>query len=169
MHFMSGGLETVYRMVNNLVHLLVSHPDEMQRLKADRELIPDAIEEAMRFEGVVSSFSRMALEDVDVCGTLIPAGSMVHVIHAAVNRDPDRWVDPHVFDITRNPLPNLSFGFGRHTCLGIHLARVEMAHFLELVMHYMPNLRWDSALTEPPRITGWATRSALELPVEWDT
>ncbi|MDB5967846.1 MAG: hypothetical protein JWQ90_296 [Hydrocarboniphaga sp.] len=167
-HLMQGGIDTVYKMSSNIVQLLLAHPVEFEKLKADRGLIPAAIEEALRYEGVASMMPRIATRDSELLGVPIPKGSIVYVLHAVINRDPSRWLDPHVFNITRQrPMAHMAFGNGAHTCIGMHLARLEIARFLERMLDDLPNLRWDPSVPTP-KITGWTIRGVLSLPVRWD-
>jgi len=86
----------------------------------------------------------------------------------AANRDPSRWDDPDRFDLHREPKPHASFAFGPHTCLGMHLARMETRVALEVLLDRLPNLRLDPA-AEAPRITGLGFRSPTALPVRFDS
>lgn len=167
-HLLQGGIDTVYKLSSNIIYLLLAHPDQFEKLKKNRSLIPQLIEEALRYEGVATMMPRVALQDTDVVGTPIPEGTVVWVIHAAINRDPARWQDPHKFDIERKPQAHMAFGNGPHACIGMHLARCEIAHFLDHVLDDLPKLRWDPKAEIEPRISGWTMRSALELPVVWD-
>jgi cytochrome P450 len=166
-HLMAGGIDTVYRISSNIVHLLLNHPEQFERLKADRTLISSTIEETLRYQGVASMLPRMVMEDTDLLGVHMPKGSIVYVINAAVNRDPARWSDPHTFDISRAPLPHMAFGNGAHSCIGVHLARFELKQYLEHVLDDLPNLRWDPSVKDIPRITGWTIRGTNSLPVVW--
>lgn len=165
LHVYPAGMETTFRGVSNLVHLLLQNPEQFAQLKRDRALIPDAIDEMLRYEGPVSMFARLVTEDTELGGVNLKAGSMVYVMHAVANRDPTRWEEPHKFDITRSKLGNLGFGYGPHVCIGMHLARRESEVYIEHLLDEMPNLTWDPDLEEIPKIAGWTLRSALSLPV----
>lgn len=167
-HFLSGGLDTVFRMSNNLTYLLLQNPDQAAILRSDRSLIPNAVDEAMRFEGVSNMMARQAQCDLEILGYPIKRGEMVHLVHAAINRDPSRWDNPNKFDVTRERQENMAFGFGPHRCLGMHLARKELALYLNLLLDELPGLAWDPSLPTLPRISGWFMRSCLTLPVVWD-
>lgn len=168
-HLMQGGIDTVYRLSSNLMSMLLDHPDQFEMLRERRELIPRAVEEALRHQGVPAMLPRVALADNEVLGVHIPKGSIVFNVFAAVNRDPSRWEDPDKFDILRQPKANMAFGYGPHACIGLHLARFEIARYMEHILDHMPNLRWDPAIAaNPPRITGWGIRGTNSLPVVWD-
>jgi cytochrome P450 len=167
-HFMAGGIDTTYGQSGNLVHNLMTHPDQFEALKQDRTLIPSAIEESLRYEGIGGLVCRRTLEDTDLCGTAIPKGSVVFIMHCVTNRDRSRWEDPDSFNIRRPRQPHIQFGNGPHACIGQHLARFMLARYVEHLIDDLPNLRWDPALVAPPKITGWTQRHPLRLPVVWD-
>jgi cytochrome P450 len=151
-----------------LVHNLLSHPDQFEALKLDRTLIPSAVEESLRYEGIGGLVCRRALEDTNLCGTGIPKGSVVFIMHCVTDRDRSRWEDPDVFNIRRLRQPHIQFGNGPHSCIGQHLARFMLARYVEHLIDDLPNLRWDPSLQAPPKITGWTQRHPLSLPVVWD-
>ena len=104
---------------------LLRHPDQRRALRADPALVRNAVEEVLRFEPAALSTTRGALEDVELRGEVIPAGSNILFPMAAINRDPDRYPDPDTFDIARPDIRPLTFGGGVHVCLGAALARLE--------------------------------------------
>jgi cytochrome P450 len=167
-HLMAGGIDTVYRISSNVVHLLLNHPDQFERLKANHALISSTIEETLRYQGVASMLPRQVTEDTELMGVTMPKGSIVYVMNAAINRDATRWPNPHVFDIGRKPLPHMAFGNGPHSCIGMHLARFELGIYLEHLLKDLPNLRWDPNVRSIPKITGWTIRGTNSLPVIWD-
>jgi cytochrome P450 len=168
-HLFPAGMETTFRGASNLTHLLLSHPEQFEMLKTAPSLIGPSIEEMLRYEGPASMFPRKAKRDVRVGGVEVPAAAIVYVMMAAANRDPSRWQRPHQFDIAREPKAHLGFGYGAHACIGIHLARKELKIYVEQTLEHLPGLRWDPAVAEPPPILGWTLRSALSLPVVWNT
>ncbi len=162
-----AGASTVYRGYGVLVFGLLSHPDQLEAVRDDRTLIPQAIEEALRWEQPVTEVGRTCTRQVRLAGTSIPAGSDVLLELGAANHDPAVWPHPERFDIFRPPKPHLSFGFGRHRCLGVYLARMELRVLLEATLDAFPNLRFDPA--EPvPHVTGMIFRMVTGLPVVWD-
>lgn len=168
LHLYPAGMETTFRGVSNLMHLLLSHPEQFAALKNDRSLIGPAIEEMLRYEGPVSMFARLVKEDAKIGDIEVKAGTMTYVMHAIANRDPNRWKNPHSFNISRAKKGNLGFGAGPHVCIGMHLAKRETEIYMNNMLDQMPDIRWDSELEAPPLISGWTLRSALSLPVEWD-
>src|SRR5262245_10943536 len=162
-----AGVETTYRSTGNLLFGLLSNPDQLDAVRADRSLIPQAIEEAVRWEAPLLVITRVATRDTELAGMRIPAGSAVMPMLGAANRDEERYPDPDRFDIFRAPKPYLSFGIGTHVCLGTHLARLEMRVALELLLERLPDLRLDPE-GDDPHIRGQVFRSPTSLPVLFD-
>jgi cytochrome P450 len=162
-----AGAETTYRSSSNLLFGLLSQPDQLDAVRADRGLVPQAIEEALRWETPLLTVARIATQDVELGGVSIPAGGFVAVSLGAANRDPGRYPDPDAFDIFREDKQHLSFGDGAHKCLGMHLARLETRILLNAVFDRLPGLRLDPA-AEDPHIHGLLFRSPPNLPVRFD-
>lgn len=167
-HVFPAGMETTFRGAANLAWLLLEHPGELEKLKADRSLVPAAIAEMLRVEGPASMFPRKVIAPTEIEGVSMAPGSMVYAMLAAANRDPSRWDRPEEFDITRPVLANLGFGYGVHACIGLHLARKELDLFANMMLDRMPNIRRDPSIADVPQILGWTLRSALSVPVVWD-
>jgi cytochrome P450 len=160
-----AGVETTYRATGNMLFSLLSNPDQLEAVRSDRELIPQAIEESLRLETPLLNITRLATKDVELGGVLIPAGSTLMLMLAAANRDEDRYPDPNNYDVLRaSPKPHISFGHGPHACLGTHLARLEMRVALNLLLDRLPNLRLDPE-GDDPHIRGQVFRSPTSLPV----
>jgi cytochrome P450 len=158
-----AGVETTYRSTGNLLFSLLSRPGQLDAVRADRSLVPQAIEEALRYETPLLNITRLAARDTEISGVPVPAGSTVMLMLAAANRDEARWPDPELFDIVRPSKPHISFGQGPHICIGMHLARIEMRVALNLLLDRLPNLRLDSS--SDPHIRGQVFRSPTSLPV----
>lgn len=163
-----AGVETTYRSTGNLLFGLLSNPDQLDAVRCDRSLIPQAIEEAVRWEAPLLIITRIATRDSELAGVPIPAGSAVMPMLGAANRDENRYPDPDRFDIFRAPKPNISWGHGVHLCLGMHLARLEMRVALELLLDRLPDLRFDPE-GKDPHIRGQVFRSPTSLPVLFGT
>jgi cytochrome P450 len=161
-----AGAETTYRSSSNLLFGLLSHPGQLDAVRADRGLVPQAIEEALRWETPALTVARTATRDVELGGVRIPAGGFVAVSLGAANRDPARYPDPDGFDVCREGKQHVSFGDGAHKCLGMHLARLEMRILLNAVLDRLPGLRLDPA-AEDVHIHGMLFRSAPNLPVRF--
>ena len=159
-----AGAETTYRSSGNLMYGLLTHPDQLDAVRNDRSLLPQAMEEGFRWEPPLLSIGRTAAEDTEVAGVPIPAGSSVMVCMGSANHDESRWDNPEEFDIFRKRFPHISFAFGPHVCLGQHLARMETTLAINALFDRLPNLRLDPE-GDDPHITGMIFRSPTCLPV----
>ena len=162
-----AGAETTYRSSSNLLFGLLSQPEVLEAVRADRDLVPQAIEEALRWETPMLTVARTATEDVELGGVHVPAGGFVTVSLGAANRDPGRYPEPDAFDVFREDKQHMSFGDGAHKCLGMHLARVEMRVLLNAVLDRLPGLRLDPD-GDDTHIHGLLFRSPPNLPVLFD-
>ncbi|MBO0852499.1 MAG: cytochrome P450 [Nocardia sp.] len=158
-----AGLETTYRSSGNLLYLLLTHPEQFARVRGDRDLIPQAIEEALRFETPLTLVQRYVTEDTELDGTPIPRGAVLDICLGSANRDETRWERSEEFDIFRKYVPHISFTAGAHTCLGLHLARMETRVALEMLLSRVTDI---TAVPEAdPHIVGQPFRSPATLPV----
>jgi cytochrome P450 len=164
-----AGAETTYRSSSNLLFGLLTHQDQLAAVRADRGLLPQAIEEALRWEPPLLNVMRQATRDLELGGVPIPAGAFISASLGAANRDPRRCPDPDAFNIfrERRQQQHVSFGDGPHMCLGMHLARLETRVLLNAVLDRLPGLRLDPAARDP-HIHGLVFRSPPELPVLFD-
>ena len=162
-----AGIETTYRSTGNLLFGLLTHPDQLEAVRKDRSLLPQAIEEGLRWEPPLLFITRSTTRDVTLGGQEIPAGGLVAVGLGAANRDPARTDEPDEFDIYREKRPHLSFGAGPHLCLGTHLARTETATMVNAVLDRLPNVRLDPD-ADDLHIHGLSFRSPASLPVLFD-
>ena len=163
-----AGAETTYRSSSNLLFGLLSNPEQLAAVRRDRSLIPQAIEEGVRWETPLLTVMRQATRDTEVQGVEISAGSSVAVNLGAANRDEAAFEDPDRFDIQREMQnPHMSFAFGSHFCLGMHLARMETRVVLESLLDRFPDMRLDPE-AEDVHITGMVFRSPLSLPVVFE-
>src|SRR3954451_24260639 len=120
-----AGHETTQNLIGNGLWALLRHPEQLERLRAQPELVAGAVEELLRFDPPVQFAARVALEDVELGGSTIPAGARIMVLLGAANRDPARFERPDELDVTRADRGHLAFGMGPHFCLGNALARLE--------------------------------------------
>jgi cytochrome P450 len=142
----TAGHDTTSSAIAGGMHALVEHPDQLQRLRDDPELVPTAVEEMIRWVSPVKQFMRTATEDYELRGVTIPAGESVLLSYPSANRDEDVFDRSQEFDVGRDPNRHVGFGFGAHYCLGTHLARLEArALYGELI----PRLR-SAELAGPP-------------------
>ena len=162
-----AGAETTYRVMGSVLTALLTHPDVMDRVRADPGLLPAVIEETLRWETSVTMVSRVATQDTEIAGCPIPKGSPVNVLTGSANHDATRYPDPEVWDPDRPPQPHLAFGWGAHLCLGMHLARLELRAGVTAVLERLPNLRLDPT-APPPHVVGYAFRGPDALPVVFD-
>ena len=135
--FMAGITTTSGLLSNSLLHL-ASFPDQRALIERDPTLIPAAIEELLRFDAPIQALARTATRDVELHGTVIPAGARVGLYFGSANRDERRWPDPDALDVTRKPERHVSFGEGIHHCLGAPLARLEGRIALEELLVRIP-------------------------------
>ncbi|SEG81425.1 Cytochrome P450 [Thermomonospora echinospora] len=155
-----AGNETTGRLIGWIGSLLAQHPGQRRELVADPSLIPNAIEEILRYEPPGPSIARYATKDVDFHGEIVPAGSAVLFIVAAANRDESRHPDPDRFDVHRQIGQQLTFGLGPHYCLGAALARLEGRVAMEEILKRFPrwDVDWDDAkLAQTSTVRGWET------------
>lgn len=158
-----AGLETTYRSSGNLLYLLLTHRDQFDAVDADHELIGQAIEEGLRYETPLTTVQRFATEDTELEGVPIPAGAVIDVCIGSANRDEARWDNSGEFDIFRKRVPHLSFAAGEHTCMGLHLARMETRVAVETLLTRLSDIR---LLTDDdPHIHGQPFRSPTAIPV----
>jgi pimeloyl-[acyl-carrier protein] synthase len=163
----AAGHETTASSIGLAVVTLLRHPEQLERLRADPELIPAAVEELLRHRGLTQAVHRIFPEPVTICDVVVPAGTPVVVYVASANHD-ERWC-PHAerFDIGREgPMNHLTFGDGPHKCPGQHLARATLEVVLGAMLRRLPNLRLDG-------VVEWNTKNLPLLPPEriplaWD-
>ena len=137
---LNAGHEASVNALGGGVVALLRHPAQLARLRADRGLIPAAVEEMIRYDPPLHMFVRTAAADVRVAGVTIPAGAEVAALLGAANRDPAVFVDPDTFDVARDPNPHVGFGAGLHFCLGAPLARLELQAALGALLDHAPAL-----------------------------
>lgn len=158
-----AGTDTTRNQLAASVQVLSEHPDQWALLAEHPELAPNAVEETMRHSPIAFVTMRTPVEDVEIAGVLIPAGTPVLVNTAAANRDPAVYDDPDRLDITReSPAAMLSFGGGVHYCLGVHLARIELTEALTVITHRMPGAHVVGPVTWKP-LTGISGPATLPL------
>ncbi len=120
-----AGHETTRNLIGNGLISLLDHPAELVRLRRESGLIPNAVEEILRFEPPILFLSRVAVADVVQAGVAVRAGDLVHVNLASANRDPEVYPEPDRFDVGRADTHHLGFGWGMHFCMGASIARME--------------------------------------------
>lgn len=163
---LTAGTDTTRNQLAAAVQVFCEHPDQWTLLAERPELAPQAVEEVMRHTPIIFGAPRIATEDVDLAGVMVPAGTFVMAITASANRDPAVYPDPDKFDITReHPDPMLTFGGGIHYCLGVHLAKAELAVALVAMAGRMPNIRRTGPAPWKPVL---GISGPITLPVEFE-
>lgn len=162
-----AGLETTYRSSGNLLYLLLTHPDQFAAVRRNRELISAAIEEGLRYETPLTLVQRTVTADTELDGVRLPRGAVLDICLGAANRDEQRWERPGEFDIFRKRIPHLSFTAGVHTCLGLHLARMETRVALERLLDRVHGITLTT--DGDPHIAGQPFRSPNRLPITFES
>ncbi|MCG7609142.1 MULTISPECIES: cytochrome P450 [Mycobacterium] len=161
-----AGLETTYRSSGNLLYLLLTHPEQLAAVQEDHELIGPAIEEGLRYETPLTTVQRSTTQDTELGGVTLPAGAVIDVCMGSANRDEARWERAEEFDIFRKRVPHITFAAGEHTCMGLHLARMETRVAVESLLSRVRNLHLIT--DEDPHIFGQPFRSPTAIPVTFD-
>ena len=140
---MVGGQETTTNLIGNGILTLLRHPDQLERLKADRLLIPSAVEELLRYESPSQHTARLAPDDVMLGGKSIKKRQAVIAVMGAANRDPERFPDPDRLDLGRQDNRHVAFAWASHFCFGAALARIEGQAAFETVLRRLPTLKLE--------------------------
>jgi cytochrome P450 len=163
------GYETTATQMGGGVAMLLAHPDQLDRLRGDYSLIPNAIEELLRWKLVGSSVSmlRYAVDDIPMDGYTIPKGASVIPAVDSANMDESVFSMPRTFDITRVENPHMTFSLGPHFCAGAALARIELQVATESLLRRFPTLRLAKPAAELRRHEGSLLEGFTEIPVTW--
>jgi cytochrome P450 len=160
--YLAPSLDTTISAVGSAIWLFGRFPDQWDRIREDPKLIPNAVNEIVRYESPISSFGRLVSKDTEVDGVPVPAGSRVVVSYASANRDERKWENPDVFDVTRkDAVHQLGFGYGEHGCAGQALARMETESLLTALARSVTRFE----LGEPQRALNNLIRALGSLPV----
>jgi len=159
-----AGNETTRNAISGGLLALAERPGEWEKLRANPEIVPDAVEEILRWVSPISHFTRIATEDAEVRGTTIPAGEQVALYFASANRDEDVFDDPFAFRIDRKPNPQLAFGFGEHFCMGAQLARVEIE---VMYRHLLQRIESFDVSGDVERLSSITNGSIKRLPIRY--
>jgi cytochrome P450 len=161
-----AGSDTTYRLIGNALFALLTHREQFDEVLADRSKIAAVIEETLRWEAPVQYASRETTTPVTLGGVDLPAGTQLLTALGSANRDERRFAEPDRFDMHRRIDEHMAFGFGRHFCLGSHLARLEATTALTALFDRLPNLHLDGS--QECGVVGLAFRSPNRLPVLFD-
>jgi cytochrome P450 len=147
----AAGQDTSAKLLGNSIRFLAENPQMQQKLREDRALIPDFIEEVLRLEGSTKATFRLARKTTQIGGQTIPAGTKVVIAFAAANRDPRRWEDPKQFKLSREKIKeHVAFGRGAHTCVGAPLARVEVRVMIDRLLEHTSDIKLSEEKHGPP-------------------
>ena len=160
-----AGNETTTNLIGNMVMLLLDHPEQLEHVRKDRSLIPNLIEETLRFESLPQFNFRRVCSEVEIAGTTLPKDSIVMPLIGSANRDERRFERPDDFDVRRSDLGHLAFGFGSHFCMGASLARLEAQVCIEALLDELPRLRQSAAKVE--NVDSYMIRGPRRLELEW--
>jgi cytochrome P450 len=159
---LNAGHEATVNVSGNGLLALLRNPAELQRLRADRALLPTAIEELMRFDSPLQLFERTATEDVEIAGVTVARGQKIAALLGSANRDPAVFAAPDTLDVGRSDNPHISFGAGVHFCIGAPLARVELQASFGALLERTSSLELGR---EPVRRPEFVIRGLADLPV----
>jgi len=154
----AAGNETTTRLIGWAGKVLAEHPEQLRQLAEDRSLVPNAIEEVLRYEAPSPVQARYVTQDAEHHGQTVPAGSAILLLTGSANRDDRKFPEGDTFDIRRKIDHHLSFGYGIHFCLGAHLARLEGRVALDEVLQRFPawEVDWDDAVqARTSTVRGW--------------
>jgi cytochrome P450 len=142
---LNAGHETTTNLIGNALQLLLTHEDQLQRLRADPTLINSAVEEFLRCESPNQLGNRLVVEPVQIADTLLQPGAYLHLCIGAANRDPEVFPEPDRFDVARTPNHHLAFAAGGHACAGMSVARLEGQLAIQQIIRRFPRLRLNGA------------------------
>ena len=166
---LTGGNETTTSSIAHGMWLLLRHPDQMEKVINNHDLIPNFVEETIRYETPVQGLFRTAMVDSEIRGVKIPKGSTLLVRYAALNRDEETFSDPEIFDIERKDVgKHLAFGSGAHHCIGASLARAEMHAAFKYFFERIKNIELARELEEIPHHPSIFLHQLKELPIKFN-
>ncbi|MEU9365437.1 cytochrome P450 [Streptomyces avermitilis] len=160
---LNAGHEATVNATVNGWWALFRHPGQLAALRADRSLVPTAVEELMRYDTPLQLFERWVLDEIEIDGTTIPRGAEIAMLFGSANHDSEVFADPGTLDLTRKDNPHISFSAGIHYCIGAPLARIELAASMGALLEQAPTL---SLAQEPERKPNFVIRGLKGLSVE---
>ena len=164
-----GGDETTRHVISGGMYQLLTHPDQLEALRADRSLMTTAVEEMLRWVSPIKNMARTVTRDVELHGETLRKGQKLLLLYPAANRDEQVFESPESFDITRSPNDHVAFGFGSHFCLGNRLARLELAVMFDRLLDRLPDLalagEGEPARREANFVSGYESMPVTFTPV----
>jgi cytochrome P450 len=160
-----GGLQATTDLIGLSIWAILSHPEQLEEVRADPKLVDPAIEEAARWHSPVGTSTRQTTRDVELGGVKLEQGALVAAVLASANHDERNWTEPERYDIHRREGSHLAFATGPHLCIGARLARYETRAAWRILLDRLPGLRLDPE--QPIEISGWEFRSPHHLHVQW--
>ncbi len=164
--YINPSLDTTISVAGFAPYYFAKHPDQWELLRADPTLVANAVEELVRLVTPIRAFSRYVACDTDVSGVALPKGARIIACYASANRDERMWEDPDRIDVTRVTRKHLGFGHGKHTCMGLHLARRELIHLITAMLKHVRPWKLDG---EPQIAMNNTIRAFSHLPVRIET
>ena len=165
-----AGSQTTTQLIGNLIYRLLEHPDQLELLKSDWDLLPGAVEESLRYDAPVNGLFRTNTRETEFMGRTLPKDTKVICMFGAANIDPEFWGESgDQFDITRpfqQSKRHYAFGKGIHYCMGAPLARLEARVAVKAILERLPNLRLTG---KPKEIAAHVMHGVDSLPAAWDT
>jgi cytochrome P450 family 142 subfamily A polypeptide 1 len=163
-----GGDETTRHVISGGMYELLRHPDQLQRLGADRSLLAGAVEEMLRWVSPIKNMARQMTRDVELHGQTLGKGEKLLLLYPSANRDERVFERPEEFDISRSPNDHMAFGFGSHFCLGNRLARMELSVMFDRLLTRLPDLALAEDREPPKRaanfVSGYETMPVVFSP-----
>ncbi len=160
-----GGLQATTDLIALSMWAILSHPEQLEEVRADAKLVDRAIEEAARWHSPVGTSTRQTTRDTELGGVKLEKGALVAAVLASANHDERNWSDPERYDVHRREGSHLAFATGPHLCIGARLARYETRTAWRVLLDRLPGLRLDPE--RPIEISGWEFRSPHHLHVQW--
>jgi cytochrome P450 len=161
-----GGLQAASDLISLSTWALLSHPEQAERVAADLDLVPHAVEEGARWHSPVGTSTRQTTSDTELAGVQLEKGALIAAVLSSANRDDRHWSDPDRFDIDGHRRPHLAFAGGAHVCVGALLGRQEARTGMRLLLERLPGLRLDP--DRPAAIGGWEFRSPEHVHLLFD-
>jgi cytochrome P450 len=160
-----GGLQATTDLIALSLWAILSHPEQLEEVRADPKLVDPAIEEAARWHSPVGTSTRQTTRETELGGVKLEQGALVAAVLASANHDERNWTEPERYDVQRREGSHLAFATGPHLCIGARLGRYEARTAWRVLLDKLPGLRLDPA--RPIEISGWEFRSPHHLHVQW--